>query len=444
MDVVVPRCAGLDVHKETVVACARVVEGGGKVRKQVRTFGTMTRDLQMLREWLCALGITHVAMESTGVYWKPIFNVLEEAFEVLLCNAQHVSRVPGRKTDVTDSEWLSHLLACGLLTGSFVPPAHLRELRDLTRTRAKLRGEYSRVANRLQKTLEDANVKLSSVVTDVLGVSGRAMLRALVDGESDPVVLANLARRQLRGKIPQLRLALEGRVTEHHRFMLRCALTHLDQIDTQIGLFDERIREITGQPPPDGDGPDSSGERAEELVDPPPNEAAGEAPRGAPPMAREVALLTTIPGVGTTTAENVLAEIGTDMSRFPTPGHLAAWAGLCPGNDQSAGKSRGKGRKGNVWLRRALVQAAPGAGRTKNSYFSVQLRRLQRRRGKKRALVAVAHSILTIIHRMLTTGQPYREVGADYFDRIERARLERYHLKRLEQLGCKVTVHPAA
>lgn len=443
MDVVVPRCAGLDVHKDTVVACARVVGEDGRLSKQTRTFGTMTRDLQMLREWLLAKGVTHVAMESTGVYWKPIFNVLEESFDVLLCNAHHVSKVPGRKTDVSDSDWLAHLLSCGLLAGSFVPPHHLRELRDLTRTRAKLVGEASRVANRVQKILEDANIKLGSVASNVLGVSGRAMLRALVGGETNPVALANLARRQLRGKIPQLQLALEGRVTDHHRFMLKCALDHLDQLEGQISMFDERIREITGQPPPTGsDGPDlfdgvedGDGSTADD---------AGRAPPAPPSMAREVALLTTIPGVGQRTAENVLAEIGTDMSRFPTAAQLAAWAGICPGNDESAGKRRSKGRKGNVWLRRALVQAAPAAARKKDSYFSMQYRRIQRRRGKKRAYVAIAHSILTIIHRMLVTGQPYREVGADYFDRIERARLQRFHMKRLEQLGCKVTVQPAA
>lgn len=458
MDVVFTRCAGLDVHKETVVACARLFpEGGrGKPSSEVRTFGTMTGDLHQLRDWLRALGVTHVAMESTGVYWKPIFNVLEEDFEVLLCNARAVKKVPGRKTDVKDCEWLAHLLSCGLLSGSFIPPRGQRELRDLTRTRAKMKAEHTRTANRLQKWLEDANIKLASVASDPLGVSGRAMLRAIVAGERDPDVLANLAHRRLRGKIPQLRRALEGNVTEHLRFMIETSLDHLESIERQIDRYSARIVTLTGGPPPDddepsgGDGDEPSGgdERPDDAppVDAPPEQPPQEGGELAlDGYGTAVELLRTIPGIGTITAENVLAEIGVDMSRFATPSHLASWAGLCPGNDESAGKSRsGRTTKGNVWLRRTLANAATAASRKKDSYFKAQFHRLSRRRGKKRAYVAIAHSILTIIHRMLSTGETYRELGANYFDRIEQARLVRYHTRRLQELGVAVNAQPAA
>lgn len=476
LDVVFTRCAGLDVHKETVVACARVfAEGRDKASNQVRTFGTMTSDLHQLRDWLRALGVTNVAMESTGVYWKPIYNVLEEHFEVLLCNARAVKNVPGRKTDVKDCEWLAHLLSCGLLSGSFIPPKGQRELRDLTRTRAKLRAEHNRTANRLQKWLEDANIKLASVASDPLGVSGRAMLRAIIAGQTNPTFLANLAHRRLRGKIPQLERALDGNVTDHVRFMLETSLDHLESIERQIDRYTTRIAALTGSSPDDDPGSqpssndaapdDESGPEPADAMPPEPPPApqsravsANETPTTANASARQsravrplegytaaIGLLTSVPGIGETTAQNILAEIGVDMSRFATAAHLASWAGICPGNDESAGKVRsGKTTKGNVWLRRTLSHAATTASRKRDSYFKTQFHRISRRRGKKRAYVAVAHSILTIIHRMLTTGESFRDLGANYFDRIENARLVRYHTRRLEELGLTVTAQPAA
>jgi len=453
MDVVFTRCAGLDVHKETVVACARLFPEGGRGRpsNEVRTFGTMTSDLHLLREWLRALGVTHVAMESTGVYWKPIFNVLEDHFEVLLCNARAVKKVPGRKTDVKDCEWLAHLLSCGLLSGSFIPPKGQRELRDLTRTRAKLKAEHTRTANRLQKWLEDANIKLASVASDPLGVSGRAMIRAIIAGETNPEVLANLAHRRLRGKIPQLRRALEGNITEHLMFMLETSLDHLESIERQIDRYTARIVALTGGPPPDDDPADDDaddhddGDERPSAAPTPSEPTQSRALRPLDGYSAAIDLLRSIPGVGAMTAENILAEIGVDMSRFATPGHLASWAGICPGNDESAGKTRsGKTTKGNVWLRRTLSHAANAAARKRDSYFRTQFHRISRRRGKKRAYIAVAHSILTIIHRMLSTGESFRDLGANYFDRIENARLVRYHTRRLQELGIDVSAQPAA
>jgi len=407
VDTLHPHCAGLDVHKDTVVACARHQPPHGRARKEVRTFATHTAGLLELADWLAAEGVTHVAMESTGVYWKPVFHVLEGRFELLLVNAQHIKNVPGRKTDPADAAWLARLLQHGLLRASFVPPAPIRELRDLTRQRTQLVGEKVRVANRIQKVLEDANVKLASVVSDVLGMSGRAMLRALVAGETDPEQLADLAQPRLRAKRPALRQALAGRVTEHHRFLLGLLLDQVGQLEGLVGRLEARITEVLA------------------------------------PFGDKVARLLTVPGISRTVAEVVLAELGPDLATFPSADHLASWAGLCPGNHESAGKSRGgRARKGNRWLRTMLVQAAWGASRSKGTYLQAQFRRLSARRGRKRALVAVAHSLLGIIYHVLKEGAVYQELGGDYFDRLQGDRLTRHLVKRLESLGHRVTLEP--
>jgi transposase len=349
-------------------------------------------------------------MESTGVYWKPIYHLLEGRFqEILLVNAQHIKHVPGRKTDVKDCEWIAQLLQCGLLRGSFIPPLEIRDLRELTRQRSQLVGERASVANRVQKVLEDANIKLASVATDVLGVSGRAMLRALIAGQEDPAELANLAKRRLRAKIPELKLALQGRVTEHHRFMLRTLLRHVDHLEELIATFDNRIEAVMA------------------------------------PCAAIRDRLTTIPGVEQRTAESLIAELGLNMDQFPTDAHLASWAGICAGNDESAGKKRSSRiRKGNRWLRQTLVQAAWAASHTKQTYLGAQYRRLAPRRGKKRALIALAHTMLTVVYHMLKEGTSYAELGADFFDRRNAEQLTRQLVHRLESLGHKVHLEPHA
>jgi len=398
MQIVYERCAGLDVHKKTVVGCVRVLGGG----RETRTFGTMTTDLLALSDWLLAHGCTHVAMESSGDYWKPVFNLLEGAFEVLLVNPQHVKAVPGRKTDVKDAEWLAELLQHGLLRASFIPPVAQRELRDLTRYRNTFVRERATLVNRVQKVLEDANIKLASVATDVLGVSGRAMLQALISGQTDPSVLADLAKGRLREKREQLVKALEGRVKPHHRFVLTELLCQIDSLDETIARFDEQIQQV------------------------------------GVPFEEAVLLLDTIPGVARRTAEVIVAEIGTDMSRFPSAEDLSAWAGVAPGNHESAGKRySGKTRKGNQTLRTALTQAAHAATRT-HTYLAAQYRRLAGRRGKKRAILAVAHSILVMAYHMLTRKEPYREAGADYFDQRKPETTVKYLQKRLEALGYQV------
>jgi len=408
MDLLYASCAGLDVHKETVVACVRRLDAKGKVQQQTRTFGTMTGALLELADWLDEQGVTHVALESTGVYWKPIWNLLEGQFEILLVNAHHIKQVPGRKTDVKDAEWIAQLLQHGLLRGSFVPDTPQRELRELTRQRRQLIQARAAVANRIQKVLEDANIKLGSVATDVLGVSGRAMLEAIVAGQEDPEVLAELARGKLRPKIPQLRQALTGRVSEHHRFMLRLLLDDLAQREKLIGRLTERITEVMPAP-----------------------------------FVEAVQRLATIPGIDERAAENILAEIGVDMGQFPSAGHLASWTGMCSGNRESAGKRQsGKTTKGNRWLRATLVQVAWAASHTKGTYLSAQYRRLAGRRGKKRALVALGHTILVIIYHLLRDKTTYRELGPDYFDHLDRERLSRALVRRLEALGHKVTLQP--
>jgi transposase len=374
MEILYHCCAGLDVHKKTVVACIRRLGPDKQAEDLVRTFGTMTGELLELADWLAAHSVVHVAMESTGVYWKPVFHLLEDRFQVLLVNAQHIKQVPGRKTDVKDCQWIAQLLQHGLLRASFVPPQPIRELRDLTRQRSQLVGERASVSNRIQKVLEDANIKLSSVASDVLGVSGRAMIAALIGGETEPDRLAELARRRLRGKIPQLRQALKGHVTEHHRFLLRTLMDHVRHLEELIGRLDQRIEEAMS------------------------------------PFAQAVDRLVTIPGVDRRAAEVIVAEIGTDMTKFPGAGHLSSWAGMCSGNHQSAGKRQsGRTTPGDRWLRQVLVQAAWAASHTKKTFLSATYHRWAKRMGRKRALVALGHKILVLIYELLTDQTTYQE-----------------------------------
>jgi transposase len=407
MDVVHPCCCGLDVHKKTVVACVLTPGATSHPIMQVRTFGTMTDELLGLADWLAAHAVTHVAMEATGAYWKPLWNLLEDRFQLLLVNARHVKAVPGRKTDVKDAQWLAELLRHGLLRPSFVPDRAQRELRELTRYRTALVQERAAEAARLQKVLEGANLKLGDVASNVLGVSARQMLQQLVAGDSDPAVLAELARGRLRAKIPQLVRALTGRIAAHQRFLLAQQLAHL-------AFLDEAIEHV-------------SGEIAERVG----------------PVEPAVAHLDTIPGVGRRTAEILVAEIGTDMGRFPSAAHLASWAGMCPGSDESAGKRRsGKTRSGSSWLRQALVEAAQAAGRTKDTYLAAQHRRLATRRGKKKAVVAVGHTILVVAYHLLIRERDYEDLGEAYFDQHERAAVQRRLVRRLEALGYAVQLEP--
>jgi transposase len=399
----------LDVHKKTVVACLLTPHPQGGWQHEIRSFGTMTRDLLALSDWLLRAGCTHVAMESTGEYWKPVFNILEAHFAVLLVNAQHIKAVPGRKTDVKDAQWIAELLQHGLLRASFIAPPAQRELRELTRHRSTFVRERATLVNRVQKVLESANIKLASVATDVLGVSGRAILQALIVGESAPGAMAELAKGRLRTKREQLSQALEGRVQAHPRFVLTELLGQIDSLEDTIGRFNEQI----------------------------------EAYRA--PFAAAVEWLDTIPGVGQETAEVIVAEMGADMSRFPTARHLAAWAGVAPGNHESAGKRRtGRTRKGNQALRQGLIQAAHAAAHTKHTYLAAQYHRLAARRGSKRAVVAVAHSILVIASCLLSRQEPYRELGGDYFDRLRPETTAKRLLRRLENLGYQITLQAPA
>ena len=404
MEIVHTHCAGLDVHKKTVVATILVPDGQGGVFKETRTFETMTVDLLALSDWLVSQAVTHVAMESTGEYWKPIYNILENNFEVLLVNAQHIKQVPGRKTDIKDSEWIAELLRFGLLKASFIPPLGQRELRELTRHRTNFVRERATLVNRVQKTLESANIKLASVASNVVGVSGRAMLAALLTGQTDTAQMAELAKGRLRDKRDQLSKALEGRVKPHHQFVLTELLGQIDSLDETIARFDAEIEKYCR------------------------------------PFEEAVALLDTIPGVARRSAEVIISEIGNDMSRFPTANHLAAWAGVAPGNNESAGKRySGKTRKGDQALEVALIQAAHAASHTHNTYLAAQYHRLAARRGKKRAIVAVAHSILVIAYHLIHRKEPYRELGADYFDKRRPEATAKRLLMRLQKLGYDVS-----
>jgi len=405
MELIYSHCAGLDVHKKSVMAKLIVPAASGGLHQELRSFGTMTADLLALSDWLQARGVTHVAMESTGEYWKPVFNLLEANFEVILVNAQHIKTVPGRKTDVKDAEWIAELLRHGLLKASFVPPLGQRELRELTRFRSTFIKERATLVNRVQKVLESANIKLASVATDILGVSGRAILQALVEARTTPEEMAELARGRLREKRDQLAQALEGRVKAHHRFVLTELLCQIDSLEEAIARFDAQIQEYCR------------------------------------PFEEVVTLLDTIPGVARRTAEIIVAEVGTDMSRFPSAAHLASWAGVAPGNNESAGKRRsGKTTKGNHALGVALNQAANAASHTKNTYLAAQYRRLAARRGKKRALVALEHSILVMAYHMIKRREPYHELGSDYFDKRRPEATAQRLIKRLEKLGFQVSL----
>jgi len=408
MRIVYQNVAGLDVHKKFITVALRVLDEAGQWRQEKRSFETMTVDLLALLDWLLAQGVTHVAMESTGDYWKPVFNILENNVEVILVNAQHLSRVPGRKTDQSDAEWLAELLQYGLLKASFIPPVGQRELRELTRARSTFVRERATLVNRLQKALESANIKLASVASDVMGVSGRAILAALIEGQSSPTTMAELAKGRLREKRAQLGKALEGRVKPHHRFVLSELLCQIDNLDESITRFNEQIETYCH------------------------------------PFEEETALLDTIPGVARQTAEVIVAEIGTDMSRFPSAHHLAAWAGVAPGNHESGGKHySGKTRHGNKALCAALNQAAHGAAHTKDTYLAAQYHRLVVRRGKKKAIVAVMHSILVIAYHLIQRKEAYRDLGGNYFDQRRPELTAKRLLQRLTKLGYQVSIQQA-
>lgn len=414
MDVIVDRCAGLDVHKKTVMATIRIPDGAGGRAQQTREFATFTGRLVELRDWLAAEGVTQVAMEATGVYWKPVWHVLEDAdFELLLVNPAHFKNLPGRKTDVKDSEWLAQLLECGLLRGSFIPPADIAKLRDLTRYRTKIIGERVRETQRIQKLLEDAGIKLDSVATDVLGKSARRMLEALIDGERDPEVLAEMALTRMRSKIGVLREALVGRFDDHHAVLLRMHLDHVDQLTALESRLDDEVDRLMA------------------------------------PFAEAATRLLSVPGVGKRVAEVIVAEIGVDMSRFPTDKHLASWVGLCPGHHESAGKRRsGAARKGNPALRSAMCEAAWAAAHGKDNYLASQFRRFKRRfgtKGETKAIFAVAHTMIVIVWHLLASDTTYDELGADFFERrVNTEARQRNLVRQLEALGHKVTLQPAA
>jgi transposase len=409
MHIMYERCAGLDVHQKTVVACVLTPDRQGGWSQEMRTFGTMTVDWLARSDGLLACGCTHGAIESTGDYGKPVFNILEGIGDVILVNAQHAQAVPGRKTEVKDAAWLAELLPHGLLRASFIPPVAQRELRDLTRYRSTFSQERVTLINRVQKRLEDAHIKLAAVAADIMGVSGRAMLAALVAGHTEPHALAELAKGRLRRKRDLLAQALDGRVTPHHRCVLTELLCQIDSLDDTIARFDAQIQAIWG------------------------------------PFDEAVELLDTMPGVARRTAEMIVAEIGTDLTRFPSADYLASWAGVAPGNHESAGKrTSGKARKGNCFLRTTLVHAAHAAARTKGTSLSAQYRRLAARRGKKRAIFAVAHSMLVMAYYIIQRQEPYRDAGADFFDRLQPEDTARRLVKRLESLGYHVTLPSAS
>lgn len=405
MNVLYPRCAGLDVHKDSVVARIRCVSQ--PLHDEVKSFATTTSALLELNDWLSSYGITHVAMEATGVYWKPVWHLLESDFELVLANAQHIRNVPGRKTDVNDATWIADLLAHGLIRSSFVPPPEIQELRDLTRTRKQLVREIAQHNLRIQKTLEDANLKVGSVLSDILGKSGRAMLHAIVAGESDPDKLADLAYGNAKKRRAELVESLRGRIRVHHRELLRIHLNVIESLRQGLADIDARVGKALA------------------------------------PIQASARLLTTMPGVSDLTAQVMVAEIGVDMQRFPNAGHLISWAGLCPKNDESAGKRRStRVRQGAPWLKTTLVTVAWGAVRVKGSYLQAQFHRLRARRGAKKAIVAVAASMLTAAYHMLKNGVEYKDLGAEHFTRRDRSKTIQRLIRRLNDLGCDIQVSP--
>lgn len=405
MEAVFERSCGIDVHKETLTACIIIGKNGKVIKKEIRTYKTMTEDIEKLRDWLKAERVTHVAMESTGIYWRPIFNILEDNFEIILANARHIKNVPGRKTDVKDSEWLCQLLRNGLIRGSFIPPKHIRQLRDLTRHRKKINDNIASEKNRLQKYLEDANIKLSSVATDTFGVSGRMMLQEILEGNTDAEALSKLALGRLKKKEVELKKSFNSRITEHHRKMISFSLRHIEYMGQLLTEIDEEIDKLTEK------------NKLKEAV----------------------TLLDGVPGVDEKAAEAIIAEMGTDMSRFPSAEHIASWAGVSPGNNESAGKKKsGKTTHGDKWLVAILVQCAHGASRKKGSYLKDKYYKLTARRGKKRAAVAIAHKILVSVYYMLRDGVPYKELGEQYLDKRNETRVIRHYMNKLERLGFEV------
>lgn len=433
MDVVYAHCAGLDVHKKTVAACCMTPGPKGENQSERQSFTTMTRDLLSLSDWLASKGVTHVAMESTGEYWKPVHNILESRFVVILANARQVKAMPGNKTDTKDAAWLAELLRFGLIRGSFIPPLPQRELRDLTRQRANLVQERAAVVNQLQKVLEWANIKLAGVASSVTGVSARTMLEAILKGRTEPAQLADLAKGRLRQKRAELEKALDGRVRDHHRFMISSHLVHLDFLEEQISVFDATIvRAIEVETGPatesPSDGPGGGSQNNGELH---------------PSWAEAIELLDTIPGVGRKSAEVLLAEIGPDMTKFPSPAHLASWCKVCPGNNESAGKQySGKTGQGNTWLRTSLVQMAHAAVRVKDSYLGALYRNLVGRLGPKKATIAIAHRIIRAIYYILLKREPWHDRGTDYLPEKRKTHLTNRLRHRLEELGYAVTLQP--
>ena len=406
MEIIRKVCCGLDVHKKSVFACIRQLGSEGEIDKEVRTFGTTTKELLVLADWCVSAGVEEIAMESTGVYWKPVWNILSSAgLKLMLVNPEHLKHFPQRKTDVKDCEWIAELLQYGLLKGSFVPSEDLRQLRDLTRQRAKLTQQKAAVANRIQKVLEDTNIKIASLLSDLLGVSGRRILKSLIAGQSDNKQLLALVHPTVRAKKDDLTLALQGRVTDHHRFLLGELLDELEFLEQKIEKFEARIDQVGS------------------------------------PFEQAVQRIDEIPGIGRCIAIAIIAEIGTNMKQYLTQRHLSSWAGVCPGNNESAGKRKsGKTPMGNCWLRRSLAEAGWAASRAKGSYFSVLFRRICRRRGKKRAIVATGHAILVAIYHMLKNDCAYKDLGVDHFDKIKGDQMQLYYLRRLAQLGVKVQI----